>query len=221
MTKPRIDKSNNTTNKFNNQTVRLCSRKSGTIPKEIQLYLSKMQEATSIKVATKYKIAKAAAAADDSKVKAGTLNGMIKVAINGNGLHNGCIESSRVISLLKRNNVSSIAHQKVSPLIKLEPLLVSWCLKMAQIGMALSKPSVIELAKDLILDTELEAILIEYKKKRKLQTTNGKQKIIRSSWYKGVMKCNKEVLRRGCCKARTASNEHDAHTNILPACTEE
>jgi hypothetical protein len=58
------------------------------------------------------------------KVPAGTLEEMIKKATIEFGLQPGSLKKDSVLARLKRNNVSGIAHQKVSPLDELEPLIV-------------------------------------------------------------------------------------------------
>jgi hypothetical protein len=55
-----------------------------------------------------------------------------------------------VLSRVKRNNVLGVAHQQVSPLHEMEPLIIEWCMRMAKIEMALTKENVVELVMELI-----------------------------------------------------------------------
>jgi uncharacterized protein YnzC (UPF0291/DUF896 family) len=62
----------------------------------------------------------------------------------------GSIKPSTIQSRLRRNNIVGI-HSRRNPVLNhLEPLIVQWCLKMAEIGMSLNRTNVIELVNDMI-----------------------------------------------------------------------
>jgi hypothetical protein len=103
---------------------------------------------------------------------------------------------------MKRNNLGGQAHQKVSPLACIEPLIVEWCLKMATIGIALNKKNVLELVTELIAGTEASKKLEEFKKKRNLPTRDGETIVVGQRWYESFIKRNKDVLKRGRCKVK-------------------
>jgi hypothetical protein len=100
-----------------------------------------------------------------------------------------------------------VAHQKESPLKELEPLLVDACIKMANIGMALKKEDVIELAMDFIEGTHVAEKLKKYKEKRKIVSTDGEKVIVGTSWYKNFLKRNTESLQRGRCKVKDVKRQ--------------
>jgi hypothetical protein len=54
----------------------------------------------------------------------------------------------------------------MSPIKDVEPIIVEYCLLMAKCGQALTRPDVIELANELILDTDYAKKVIDFKKKK-------------------------------------------------------
>jgi hypothetical protein len=136
------------------------------------------------------------------KLPNGTLKLIVSAAEVQYKLPEGCINADTVTSRVKRNNLGSIAHHMVSPLIELEPLFVSWCERMAEIGMALNRDNVLGLVGDLIADTEYATKLEQFKKKRKLKTREGGRTIVGVRWYKSFMKRNKDKIKRARCKVK-------------------
>jgi hypothetical protein len=161
----------------NNQTVSTRGQRKGSTNKAKEDHLRAIREATT-KVAIAYNEAREKAIADGCNVAAGTLDNMIDSAIEEHGLPNGCIKKAAIISRLKRNNLQGVAHQKESPLKELEPILVEACIKMANIGMALKKEDVIELAMDFMEGTPVADKLKEFKDKRKLKSTDDCEKVL-------------------------------------------
>jgi hypothetical protein len=100
-------------------------------------YKSKTKAAIS-RVAVEYSKAKEAAQKAAGNVAPGTLKKLIQSAVSEFELPEGCIKPSSIISRVKGSNPTGVAHQKVSPLEKIELLMVEWCLQMAMIGMALT-----------------------------------------------------------------------------------
>jgi hypothetical protein len=84
---------------------------------------------------------------------------------------------------LKRNNVTGIAHQKVT-------------------GEAFTKENVMELATKLIYGTEHAKKLESFKKIRNLATRDRGKMVAGCRWYKGFMSRNKDILKQGKCKVK-------------------
>jgi hypothetical protein len=78
---------------------------------------------------------------------------------------------------------------------------------MVKCGQALTRPDVIELANELILDTDYATAVIEFKKKRKFRVDQTDKQLVGKTWYKGFMKRNADTLKRGCCCVMDA-NRH-------------
>jgi hypothetical protein len=114
----------------------------------------------------------------------------------------GSVKDETVLSRVKRNNISGVAHQRVSPLDEMEPLIIEWCERMAKIGMALARDNVVELVTDLIQETDTAKKLVAFKEKRSLETTVGEKVLVGKAWYKAFMKRNKERLKRARCKVK-------------------
>jgi hypothetical protein len=84
------------------------------------------------------------------------LNNLITNVETKVGLAPGSIKPTTVRARLYRNNIEGVHNQHVPILDVLEPLVVQWCLKMAEIGMSLDRLNVIELVNDLIKNTDFE-----------------------------------------------------------------
>jgi hypothetical protein len=80
--------------------------------------------------------------------------------------------------------------------------MVEWCLKMARVGMALTKNNVIELATDLISGTDASVCLEDFKQKRNLTTRDGEKIVVGRQWYNGFIQRNREQLKIGKCKVK-------------------
>jgi hypothetical protein len=81
---------------------------------------------------------------------------------------------------------------------EIEPLLVEWCIAMAQCGQALNRFDVIDLASDLIKGTSSEKKMIEYKRKRGFEVNEG-ETVLGVTWYQSFMKRHGDELKRGKC----------------------
>jgi hypothetical protein len=163
-----------------------------------QKHLLAVQEAT-VRAASNFQTVRTKSTC---KVPPGTLQEIIAGAEKEFDLPAGTVKKQTVLSRVKRNNVTGVAHQRVSPLIEMEPLIVEWCEGMAKLGMALNRENVVELATDLIQETETAAKLVDFKEKRKLEAKVGEKVVIGTSWYKAFMKRNKDLLKRARCKVK-------------------
>jgi hypothetical protein len=155
-----------------------------------------LTDATTV-VTNKFYIAKQDAIKAKTQVADGTLNELIEDTFIEYDLPNNSIKHQTVYYCMKHNNLGGQAHQKVSPLACIEPLIVEWCLKMATIGIALHKKNVFELVNELIAGTEASKTLEEFKKKRNLPTRDGETIVVGRRWYELFIKRNKEVLKQG------------------------
>ena len=118
----------------------------------------------------------------------------------------GSLKLKTIEARVGRNNLTGIAHQRTSPLSTIEPIIVEYCLRLANMGAPLSGDQVICLADSLISGTKIQESLIEFKKKRNLikrsasgtssGSSNSGESVIGTAWYKGFMK-------RNACKVKS------------------
>jgi hypothetical protein len=93
---------------------------------------------------------------DDRILPKHYLQQLIDSTESENSLPSGTIKPSTIRSRIRRNNLNGLNKRRVPLLNSIEPLIIQWCLKMAEIGMSLSRENVIELVNDLIKGTEFE-----------------------------------------------------------------
>jgi hypothetical protein len=145
--------------------VNQTGRPKDTTNKHKKQYSQNVIDATN-QVCLSYKQVKEAARSMGEKCSNGTLEQLIESAEIKYGLKKGDIKPGLVSSRVKRNKLSGKRHQQISPLADIEPLIVEWCLRMARIGMALTKSNVVALATDLIAGTVHARKLKRFKKKK-------------------------------------------------------
>jgi hypothetical protein len=147
-------------------------RREGLARKKQQEVQNQLVQQALLTISSKYAELRDSAKAnpESNYVEKGTLAALIQSTTMELGLPEGIIKKQTILSRLRRNNLTGFAHQKVSPLDAMEPLLVEWCIKMAKIGQALTKENVMDLATELIEGTEHANKLEEFKKKRNLRT---------------------------------------------------
>jgi hypothetical protein len=105
---------------------------------------------------------------------------------------------------LRANNPSGIAHQRVSPLNKVEPLLCDLLCELARLGEAQTKYEIMELANDLIRKTVHAAEYISFCEKRNIRK-KWKKGIVGERWYKNLMNRYKHKLKRSKHKVQDAN----------------
>ena len=149
------------------------------------------------KVAEQYSSLRAIASASGKRVRKGVLNELISSGESSAGLSVGALSKKTVLSRINRQNFDGTAHQRKSPLEEIERVVVDACIKLAEIGNALTKYAVISLMEEIIEGTEYEQHLLDYKTKRKITS-----KIIGKGWYGGFIKRNASKIKRGRCKVR-------------------
>jgi hypothetical protein len=108
-------------------------------------------------------------------------------------------------SRIKRNNLSGKTSQSTPPLEKVEPLIVEYCQRCAQIGYPLTKDQVITLAEDLIDKTEYFDSLKNCKEQKKITVTatiDSSRGWLGDRWYWNFLKRHEDKIRRGQGKIR-------------------
>jgi hypothetical protein len=135
----------------------------------------------------------------NKKVAPGTLEKILNDVETEGGLMEGTIKKRTVISRVQRNNVAGCQPQSTSPLKAVEPIVVQYCERLAEMGAPLTRDQVIDLANGLIKGTEHEHALHCFKNMRGLlspQEKENNQALVRSSWYQSFMERNKNRLKR-------------------------
>lgn len=77
-------------------------------------------------------------------------------------LPSGTINKHTVVSRVRRNNLTAFAHQRVSPVDPVEPYIVEYCIRLANMGAALDKDQVLTLANSVIDGTEFRKKLMDF-----------------------------------------------------------
>jgi hypothetical protein len=142
----------------------------------------------------KFAEAKADAKKNRKKVRDGTLKTIISEAEKAFGLPAGSLKEDTVKKRVARNNLTGLAPQSVSPLASVEPYIVDWCVRLANMGAALTKDQVISLADSLIERTSTRNDLITFKQKRGIEVCE-EGVVVGTGWYRGFMRRNSETIR--------------------------
>jgi hypothetical protein len=129
-------------------------------------------------------------------VSKGILKNIIKEIEQERGIPPNTIPINTIRNRVLRHNESAISKPSISPLKDVEKISVEYCIRLAQIGNALTKDQVISLAEDVIQGTPIE--LASFKKQRKISTIfdNQQRVIVGVGWYKNVMKRNKDKIKQ-------------------------
>ena len=159
--------------------------------------LQKKNDATSV-ASFQYAKLRETALDTNQKVEPGSLNQIIKQNETLYGLVPGSITKKNVLHRVYVGNPAGVLHQRTSPLVEIEPLILEYCIKLAEIGSALTRSEVIALTKEIIEGTIYEQKILEYKLKRKVNTSE----LLGFGWYRGFMKRNHDAIRRRRCKVR-------------------
>ena len=134
---------------------------------------NQMKLETSIRISTAYTKAAMHYADERNKAKQknmnvpnGFLNGLIKQTEEEFELPCGSLRFATIKKRVERNNLTGFAHQKTSPLHSIEPLIVDYCIRLANMGAPLLGEQVMSLADSLIIGTEVREKFLTYKAKR-------------------------------------------------------
>lgn len=121
-------------------------------------------------------------------------NGALKKLINEEeekaGLSVKAILLDNIRMRVKGGNPKAVTKSKQSPISELEPIICEFFICLAKMGRLLTKTTVIELANDLIVDTEFKSKVEQFKLERKLNHL-GK---LSDAWYHGFLQCCDNVL---------------------------
>jgi hypothetical protein len=131
----------------------------------------------------------------------GTCERIIREIEKQSMLPNKTIKKKTIVSRVDRCHLTGIAPQKSSPLEGVEPLLVEYCLKLANIGQSLSKGQLISLAESIIDGTDYKESLATFKYQHKIFDQGGlAQALVGSIWYESFMRWHETKLKRtkGC-----------------------
>ena len=121
------------------------------------------------------------------------------------GLVSGTIRKSTIKQRVERNNLTGVAHQRLSPLSEVEPIIVDYCIRLANMGAPLFWDQIVSLANSIIAGTQFKDALIKFKSKRNLLNTccvSSESNLVGIAWYRGFIKRNsgKIVSKRGRVK---------------------
>ena len=147
-------------------------------------------------IAKKYCALKETATKKGTRVKAGTLNEIIQSVKHARGINNKiscaairrCCDRQRLVS-------HHVAGGRVSPMVRIEPIVVEIILQMARLRQCLCPSKGLQLVNSLIKGTEIQKELIDWKKKNTLNT-NG---TLGTGYWPNFLKRNKAkiVSKRG------------------------
>jgi hypothetical protein len=120
----------------------------------------------------------------------GTLRQITTVAEKENPLLSGYLSSYIV-----RSNMEGIAPQILSPLHKVEPLIIEYCFQLSCMGSSLNKTQLMLLARSLVDGTEYSEKMITFKTARGLIVAD--ENLLGRRWNLYFMKRNKDKDRTG------------------------
>jgi len=118
-----------------------------------------------------------------SNVPNGTLRKIINEEELKAGLSVNSISLDTVRSRVKRGNPDAYNESQQSPIKELEPIICELCIRLGKMGRPLTKTTIIELANDIVLDTEYQSKIVECKELRRLTKTEK----LGDAWYRGFM----------------------------------
>ena len=188
-----FDNQGSTTRSTNDPVVSVKNkggRKKGST-KKAQKNASKAKQEVTTRSAMLYKEEVEQATKQGKTVSSGTLKRIINEEEEKMGLSLNTISIETVRSRIKRGNLSAHNKNQVSPLHDVEPLILEFCIRLAKMGTPLTKTTVLELANDIVSGTEVEELVADCKKLRKLQGTK-----LGTAWYRGFLKRYEDDLSR-------------------------
>ena len=118
-------------------------------------------------------------------------------------------------------NIDGKNVTQISPVADIEPLIANFCIRMARLGEPLSKTIVINLANDLIHDTDYAEQVNDFKAHHKIGDGN-----LGEHWYCGFMKRHETVLKRHKTKVKDVkrriwvTEENFQYDNVYEAMVE-
>jgi len=125
-------------------------------------------------------------------VSNGTLKKIIDEESKKSGLSNISVSLSTIRSRVKRGNLDAFNPNQLSPIHNVEPIICQFCIRLGKMGSPLTKTTIIELANDLVADTEYQEKIKECKVLRKLDSIEK----LSDAWYRGFLNRFSAVLTR-------------------------
>jgi hypothetical protein len=183
-----------------------CSNKTGSRPKGSTKAAIAAGKANLLLARTEaaklYAIEKSKAMKSGATLKEGTLKSIVEQVEKNRSLTHGTLPVETIRSRSKRDNLLGVAWQRTSPLELVEPLLVQYCCKLANIGSPLCKEQVIGLMESLIYKSIHYDNLVEFKKRLKLHVPmlddeGDRSNLLGRRWYDGFLKRNSDKIIRG------------------------
>ena len=90
------------------------------------------------------------------QVEDNALKNIIEVVAKKFNLPSSKLNLHTITSRVKRNNIAGTTPQSLSPLMEIEPVIISYCTKLADMGSPLDRTQLLLLANSLIKGTDLE-----------------------------------------------------------------
>ena len=106
------------------------------------------------------------------------------------------IETVRI--RVKRGNLDGFNPSQQSPIKDIEPVICQFCIYLGKMGRPLTKSTIIELANDLIHETEYKKTVKDCKELRKLKQTET----LSEAWYRGFLQRYSDELTRSGIKIK-------------------
>lgn len=136
-------------------------------------------------------------ATGNGKVAHGTLKKIVKQVEKEKQLQPGTLNAETIRTRVNRNNVTGFNPQSTSPLLFMDHILIDYIIRLSRMGKPLNKQEIIELARDMITNTELVTNYAKHLGKP-LNHSQIRPTIITpgDGWYTKFMKRHNEKLKR-------------------------
>ena len=163
---------------------------------QAQITISNKMSAAATMAAEKLAKAKGVAREQGKKIPDGLLKKILKETEDKFGLANGVLKQATIKQRVVRNNLTGIAKQRVSPISPVEPIIVDYCVRLANMGAPLFRDQIMSHANSIIVNTSFKDDFINFKIKRNLldlNTSTGtctSNSVVGVAWYRGFMKRN-------------------------------
>lgn len=144
------------------------------------------------------------AQSEHKSVVPGTYKRIIRDVEEEHKLETDSINIETVKSRIKRRNTTGYSAQRTSPLIDIEPLIVQYCQRLANMGVPLTREQVIGLADDAIKGNVHYDKMLSFKQNLHLKVPEHEDdgSLIGIRWYYGFLERNKDKIRRGKGKVK-------------------
>lgn len=143
----------------------------------------------------------------EKRVAKGTLPGIIEALEREHGMVAGSVTQKTVRSRLTAGNVTGKHSERTPILESIEPEVIDYCVALANMGQPLLKEQVLLVTNQLIKVHNLEGVVVDYKKKRKIIVEGDddfdQKALIGTAWFQGfrtrhmddiVAKCGRDLM---------------------------